>query len=93
MLYEDLLKLKQNKDFNLTWLRIFYLFGDGQKENSLWTQLNMKVKNNEKIFPMTSGEQIRDFLDEKLLQIYLRAFFVKKGLWGYKHLFKSTNFC
>ena len=26
----------------------------------------MKVKNNEKFFPMTSGEQIRDFLDIKI---------------------------
>ena len=82
MLYKDLLKLKQKKDFNLTWLRIFYLFGDGQKENSLWAQLNMKVKNNEKFFPMTSGEQIRDFLDIKIASQYISDLSLSKKEFG-----------
>ena len=82
MMYENLLKLKQNKDFNLIWLRIFYLFGDGQKENSLWTQLNMKVKNNEKFFPMTSGEQIRDFLDIKIASKYISELSLLKKDFG-----------
>jgi dTDP-6-deoxy-L-talose 4-dehydrogenase (NAD+) len=54
--------LQQQQPFSLTWARLFYLFGDGQAPNSLWSQLNTAVKNGDRIFNMSGGEQLRDYL-------------------------------
>jgi len=44
------------------WIRLFYLFGPGQTRNSLITQLDSAISRGDKYFPMSGGEQIRDFL-------------------------------
>jgi len=55
-------KRQIEKSFNLTWGRLFYLFGKGQGERSLYTQLQAAIENNAKHFDMSGGEQERDFL-------------------------------
>ena len=54
--------LRQTKPFNLTWARLFYLYGAGQAENSLYAQLTRAVQKREADFNMSGGEQLRDFL-------------------------------
>ena len=54
--------LAVNKDFDFQWARIFYLFGSGQNEKSLLSQLDRAIENNEKEFNMSAGEQLRDYL-------------------------------
>ncbi len=49
-------------DFKFRWVRIFYLYGAGQSENSLFSQLDRAAKNKEKVLNMSSGEQLRDYL-------------------------------
>lgn len=48
--------------FALTWARLFYMYGEGQAENSLWSQLKRAVERRESRFAMSGGEQLRDFL-------------------------------
>src|ERR1051326_3786988 len=48
--------------FALTWTRLFYLYGDGQAESSLLPQLKLAVEQGHRVFNMTGGEQIRDYL-------------------------------
>ena len=67
--------LSLNKDFNLQWARIFYMFGKGQNSNSIISQLDFAIKNNQKVFHMSGGEQLRDYLpvekaSEKLSNLY-----------------------
>lgn len=62
MLRRQLEYLKGEKSFALTWARLFYLYGDGQAENSLYSQLKRAVERGEKVFNMTGGEQLRDYL-------------------------------
>lgn len=45
-----------------TWARLFYLYGEGQAPTSIWSQLNEHVRRGEPRFPMSGGQQIRDFL-------------------------------
>lgn len=52
---------KHNK-FDLKWLRLFYMYGEGQNPKSLFAQLEAALTNKEKIFNMTGGEQKRDYL-------------------------------
>lgn len=54
--------LQQVQPFALTWARLFYLYGDGQAENSLLSQIKKAVERGEKVFNMSGGEQLRDYL-------------------------------
>jgi nucleoside-diphosphate-sugar epimerase len=46
----------------LTWLRLFYLYGSGQASTSLYSQLRAAVMSGAKQFAMSPGDQQRDFL-------------------------------
>jgi dTDP-6-deoxy-L-talose 4-dehydrogenase (NAD+) len=50
---------------NLKWVRLFYMYGKGQNPKSLISQLDAALANNEAVFNMSRGEQIRDFLPVK----------------------------
>lgn len=67
---EDYLN-KLNLNVSVVWLRIFYAYGIGQHERSLYTQLMQAIKNSEKEFNMSHGSQIRDFIsvDEIALKV------------------------
>jgi nucleoside-diphosphate-sugar epimerase len=46
----------------MTWLRIFYLFGDGQPERTLYSQLMRAIARGEAAFDMSTGDQVRDYV-------------------------------
>lgn len=48
--------------FSFTWARLFYIYGEGQPESSLYSQLKNAVLNGDQSFNMSSGEQLRDYL-------------------------------
>ena len=63
--------LKHEHPFNLTWARLFYIYGEGQSEKSLFPQLKKAVENGDKIFNMSGGEQLRDYLSVSEVASYL----------------------
>ncbi|UFH55445.1 NAD(P)-dependent oxidoreductase [Spirosoma sp. KNUC1025] len=48
--------------FTLRWIRLFYMYGEGQHPNSLFSQLETAIQRNEPSFNMSGGEQLRDYL-------------------------------
>lgn len=48
--------------FTLQWARLFFMYGNGQSKNSLFSQLESAIDNNLEIFHMSGGEQLRDYL-------------------------------
>ena len=54
--------LKTECQFNFTWARLFYLYGEGQSESSLLPQIKSAVARGDKLFNMSSGGQLRDYL-------------------------------
>ena len=53
-------------------LRVFHVFGDGESPGRLWPSLRRAAMAGED-FPMTAGEQIRDFLNvEDVASIFLQ---------------------
>jgi len=58
-----LIELKKSYDFNYKWIRFFYMYGKGQSSNSLISLIDKAIKNNEKSFNMSGGEQLRDYLE------------------------------
>jgi len=62
MLRQQLDYLRQQRPFQLTWLRLFYLFGEGQAAGSLYAQLRQAAARGDASFDMSGGEQLRDYL-------------------------------
>lgn len=61
-LLKDLFKLQERRPFSLKWVRLFYIYGPGQNENSILSQLDRALERGEKVFNMSGGEQLRDYL-------------------------------
>lgn len=54
--------LQTECSFNLTWARLFYMYGDDQPATSLWPALKAAALAGRSEFPMSGGEQLRDYL-------------------------------
>jgi nucleoside-diphosphate-sugar epimerase len=62
ILLQQLQRLQSDRAFNLTWARLFYMYGEGQNPRSLYPLLVDAVARGDAVFPMSQGEQLRDFL-------------------------------
>ena len=63
-LYYSLSKLFEKQGIEFSWCRLFYLYGEGEDDRRFLPYLKEKLKNNE-IAELTSGKQVRDYLDIK----------------------------
>lgn len=70
-LHKQLEFLKDQMPFALTWARLFYAYGEGQAPSSIYSQLQAAVARGEARFPMSAGEQLRDFLPIEAIAAYL----------------------
>lgn len=61
-LRQQLEYLKSTNPFKLTWARLFYMYGEDQSHESLYPLLKNAIKGGDKIFNMSGGEQLRDYL-------------------------------
>lgn len=57
-----LTELQREEDFSLKWVRLFYMWGDGQSETAILPQLKKALQAGDAVFNMSGGEQIRDYL-------------------------------
>lgn len=61
-LRQQLQFLQSTRPFELTWARLFYMYGEGQAASSLYSQLKAAALRGDKLFNMSGGEQLRDYL-------------------------------
>lgn len=54
--------LQKDIQFTLQWARPFYMYGTGQNPCSLLAQLDASIERGDKVFNMSDGEQLRDYL-------------------------------
>ncbi len=54
--------LRQAHPFRWGWARLFYTYGSGQPASSLFPQLREAMQQGQPSFPMSGGEQLRDYL-------------------------------
>lgn len=54
--------LEKDAPCELRWLRVFYLYGNGQAPTSLYTTFHAAVARGERRFDLSPGDQLRDFL-------------------------------
>lgn len=62
VLRKSLQLLQDEQPFTLQWMRLFYMYGKGQNQNSLLSQLDRAIDENQTIFNMSAGDQLRDYL-------------------------------
>ncbi len=70
-LRRELEHLRREQPFALTWARLFYLYGPGQPERSLFSQLRRAVERGDETFDMSGGEQLRDYLPVERVAVHL----------------------
>lgn len=61
VLRRDLQFLSATMEFDLRWLRVFYLYGPGQSATSLYSLFHAAVARGETRFDMSPGDQVRDY--------------------------------
>lgn len=54
--------LRSERPFELTWTRLFYMYGPGQPATSLYPQLQCALDEGRESFRMSPGDQLRDYL-------------------------------
>ena len=64
-------QMAKEKPLPVKWVRLFYMYGKGQSKNSLLSQLELAIVNNETTFNMSGGEQVRDFLPVQNVAEYI----------------------
>ncbi len=61
-LRKQLETLQTNYPFSLKWVRLFYMYGKGQNPASLLARLDIAIARGDRIFNMSGGQQVRDYL-------------------------------
>jgi CDP-glucose 4,6-dehydratase len=75
-------ELKKKYPFKFKWIRPFYVYGRGQNENSLFGQLDKAILKKDKVFNMSSGEQLRDYLPVEKMSEYIAAIALQDKIFG-----------
>jgi len=74
--------LARQQPFALQWVRLFYLFGEGQNPNSLLAALDRAIDAGQPRFDMSGGEQLRDFLPIETAAGYLAGLLERTDFSG-----------
>ena len=72
-------KLRNSKDFNLNWARLFYIYGEDQPSNTIFSQL---LNSNNGEFNMSCGDRIRDYLHIEKVVLYLSRIAISQNEIG-----------
>jgi nucleoside-diphosphate-sugar epimerase len=48
--------------YNLTWARFFYIYGDDQPANTLFSKQKAATLRGDRVFPLSSVDKLRDYL-------------------------------
>ncbi|MGH2563543.1 MAG: NAD-dependent epimerase/dehydratase family protein, partial [Ginsengibacter sp.] len=73
---------KKKNEFSCKWIRLFYMYGEGQNPNSLLSQLQIALSNGDKEFKMSGGEQERDYLPVEKVAEYIVAVALQNEVEG-----------
>lgn len=69
LLHEHLLRM--DSVTAIVWARLFYPYGPGQSLQSLYGQFERACESGDKFFPMSPGDQLRDYLPVEDMADYL----------------------
>jgi len=73
---------KTQPSFIFQWVRLFYMFGDGQQAKSIIPQLQQAIAKGDKYFNMSAGDQTRDYLPVSKVAEYISSIAEQKSITG-----------
>ena len=77
-LRQSLVDLQEKYTFQLDWVRLFYMYGQGQHPKSILSQLQRNIDEKQPVFNMSKGEQLRDYLPvEKVAEVIVNLALIK----------------
>lgn len=79
-LRKELFELQSTKSFDIIWARIFYPYGEGQSEYSLYSQLRNCAKSGVKEFKLYNGESKLDFVPVETVASSLLKLLAQHGI-------------
>ena len=74
--------MKVEYDFTLKWIRLFYIYGNNQRESTLFGQLDSAIDKGETVFNMSMGKQLRDYSSIENIVRYLCAIVESNNIEG-----------
>ncbi|WP_454834287.1 NAD-dependent epimerase/dehydratase family protein [Pseudomonas lini] len=74
--------LQRERAFTLQWARLFYLYGEGQNPNSLLASLDRAIDAGDTQFNMSTGDQLRDYLEIREAASQLASLIVCRDVDG-----------
>lgn len=74
--------LKTIPELKVKWGRVFYVYGEGSRTNSLLSLLLKAIENGDKEFNMSKGDQKRDFININTLANNIVATAVQEDITG-----------
>ncbi|WP_211251506.1 NAD-dependent epimerase/dehydratase family protein [Methanolacinia paynteri] len=63
--------IAKENEIQWNWIRLFFLYGEGQSPRSLLPQLDAAIERGDAEFPMSGGEQLRDYLPVEKVAEYI----------------------
>jgi nucleoside-diphosphate-sugar epimerase len=81
-LRRQLENLQQINYFDLKWIRPFYIYGRGQNPHSILSQLELALKRKDKVFKMSGGKQLRDYLNVQKAAEYIVRISIQDKIKG-----------
>jgi len=75
-------QLQKKINFDLKWIRLFYMYGKGQSPNSILSQLEAALERKDKVFNMSGGEQLRDYIPIKKAAEYIVKISIQDKIGG-----------
>lgn len=73
-------EIQNTRPFQLDWIRLFYMYGEGQNPKSILAQLEREIAEKNKVFNMSAGQQIRDYLPvEKVAEVIVNLALLNEG--------------
>jgi dTDP-6-deoxy-L-talose 4-dehydrogenase (NAD+) len=82
--------LRLEHPFIMQWARLFYMYGPGQNPKSLIAQLDAAIERGDLEFPMSGGEQLRDYLPVEMVASHLVSLLENRGFQGITNICSGT---
>jgi dTDP-6-deoxy-L-talose 4-dehydrogenase (NAD+) len=74
--------LSKQKGFKFQWLRAFYIYGDDERNNSIFQKLLLAAKEGKTAFPFTTGKNRYDFININDLARQISAVAMQEEVGG-----------
>ena len=75
-------ELQGEVDFQMKWVRLFYMYGKGQSPKSLLSQLDQALADKKEIFNMSGGKQVRDYLPVETVANHIVSISLQNEITG-----------